>query len=163
MKKATCVVSSKNANPRSRMKIFGIIKIEETKDKKYTKITGKISGLKPGKHGFHIHESGDLSVGCKSLCSHFNPYKKNHGGPNDKERHVGDLGNIIANKNGVAKINIKDGLIKLHGKCNVIGRSFIIHEDEDDCGKGGFSDSLTTGHAGKRIACGVIGYASSCN
>jgi Cu-Zn family superoxide dismutase len=53
-----------------------------------------------------------------------------------------------------------DDVIKLRGsKSNIIGRGLIIHADQDDCGLGGFSDSLTTGHAGKRIACAVIGYA----
>jgi hypothetical protein len=40
----------------------------------------------------------------------------------------------------------------------VIGRSIIIHADEDDCGTGGDEESLKTGNAGKRIACAVIGY-----
>jgi Cu-Zn family superoxide dismutase len=39
----------------------------------------------------------------------------------------------------------------------LFGRSVIIHADEDDYGLGGFDDSLTTGHSGKRIACAVIG------
>jgi len=51
-------------------------------------------------------------------------------------------------------------MIRLRGtKCNIIGRGLIIHADEDDLGKGGKEDSLTTGHAGKRIACAVIGYS----
>ena len=57
-------------------------------------------------------------------------------------------------------MTIEDSLIKLRDwKCNIIGRSVVIHEDRDDNGKGGFPDSLTTGHAGKRIACSVIGYS----
>ena len=50
-----------------------------------------------------------------------------------------------------------DNLVKLSGKYSVIGRSMIIHEDEDDLGKGGNEESLKTGNAGKRIACGIIG------
>ena len=35
-----------------------------------TLIKGTISGLTPGKHGFHIHEFGDMSQGCKSTVSY---------------------------------------------------------------------------------------------
>jgi Cu-Zn family superoxide dismutase len=120
-----------------------------------------IKGLKPNSaHGFHVHECGDMSDKCESMCAHFNPYNTNHGGPGDKDRHVGDLGNLIADTNGRAKYTQRDTMIKLRGtKCNIIGRGLIIHEDEDDLGRGGQKDSLTTGHAGKRIACAVIGYA----
>ena len=120
-----------------------------------------ISGLKSkGLHGFHVHEAGDLTDKCTSMCSHFNPYNKNHGCPGAKERHVGDLGNIKSNIRGEAKYIFNDNVIKLRGtKCNIIGRGLIIHEDEDDCGKGDNSESLKTGNAGKRIACAVIGYS----
>ena len=64
------------------------------------------------------------------------------------------------NEDGFAKYVIRDNIIKLRGnKYNIIGRGLIIHADEDDCGKGNFPDSLTTGHSGKRIACAVIGYS----
>jgi Cu-Zn family superoxide dismutase len=120
-----------------------------------------IKGLnKNSLHGFHVHESGDLTDQCTSMCAHFNPYKKNHGCPGMRERHVGDLGNLKTNKNGEAIYNTVDDFIKLRGiKANIIGRGLIIHADPDDCGKGGQPDSLTTGHSGKRIACAVIGYA----
>jgi Cu-Zn family superoxide dismutase len=120
-----------------------------------------IEGLrKNGLHGFHIHECGDLSEECESMCAHFNPYGKSHGCPGMKERHVGDLGNLKTNAKGEAKYTFYDDVIKLRGiRANIIGRGLIIHADRDDCGQGGQPDSLTTGHAGKRIACAVIGYS----
>jgi Cu-Zn family superoxide dismutase len=121
----------------------------------------QIEGLKKNsKHGFHVHECGDVSDQCESMCAHFNPYGKDHGGPLSKERHVGDLGNLEADSRGIAHGIMVDDHIKLRGtKANIIGRGLIIHADEDDLGLGGEKDSLVTGHAGKRIACAVIGYA----
>jgi Cu-Zn family superoxide dismutase len=76
------------------------------------------------------------------------------------KRHVGDLGNIKTNNKGEARYTFYDNVIKLKGtKCNIIGRGLIIHEGEDDCGKGGNAESLKTGNAGKRIACAVIGFS----
>ena len=134
--------------------------IEDSKNEQVI-IKINIKGLnKNSLHGFHVHESGDLTDQCTSMCAHFNPYKKNHGCPGMRERHVGDLGNLKTDKNGQAIYNTVDNVIKLRGtKANIIGRGLIIHADPDDCGKGGQPDSLTTGHAGKRIACAVIGYA----
>lgn len=139
-------------------KIKGTIEFRE--DNKNVIIDIDLKGFKKNSiHGFHIHEAGDLSDSCTSACSHFNPYNKNHGGINSKERHVGDLGNIIANSNGNINTQIIDNVIKLRGKANIIGRSVVIHEDEDDLGQGGHDDSLTTGHSGKRLCCAVIGYS----
>lgn len=120
-----------------------------------------LKGLKKNSiHAIHIHEAGDLTDNCMGACSHFNPFNKNHGGIHSKERHVGDLGNINVDNNGNVDFQITDHLIKLRGsKSNIIGRSVVIHEDEDDNGLGGFPDSLITGHAGKRLSCAVIGYS----
>lgn len=148
-----CVIDYKN--------IKGTIHFYEDINKKHVIIDISISGLpKNSTHAFHVHSAGDLTDSCISACAHFNPYNKNHGGINDKERHVGDLGNIHSDKNGNVNCKIIDKLIKLRGtKANIIGRSIIIHQDPDDEGKGGHDDSLITGHAGKRIACAVIGYS----
>lgn len=125
------------------------------------KINYEIHGLTNGKHGFHIHEYGDLTDGCKSACSHFNPFNKKHGGLKSTERHAGDLGNIISH-NGIAKGKLFDNVLSLNykNKTCIIGRMIIIHRDEDDLGLGGNEESLKTGNAGERVACGVIGLSS---
>ena len=140
----------------AEIKNHGYIKFEE-KDNE-TLITVDVYGFKEGKHGFHIHEKGTVDKGCGSLCAHYNPFKANHGGPQDnrKNRHVGDLGNIDVDKNGVCKMSFTDKLVKLSGEYSVLNRSIVIHEDQDDLGKGGDKESLRTGNAGKRIACGKI-------
>lgn len=74
------------------------------------------------------------------------------------KRHIGDLGNIdFSNRN--AHINVMDSLIKLNGPRSIIGRAFVIHERHDDMGKGTAFDSKTTGAAGPRLACCVVGIA----
>lgn len=141
--------------------IKGYVKFYENMKENMVKIELSLNGLKPNSlHGFHVHEAGDLTDKCTSMCAHFNPFNKNHGCPGLKERHVGDLGNIVTNSKGEAKYIFYDNIIKLRGnKSNIIGRGLIIHADPDDCGKGGDLESLKTGNAGKRIACAVIGYA----
>ena len=141
--------------------INGTVVFIEDLDNNCVHIDIQLYGLnKNAQHGFHVHESGDLSAKCESMCAHFNPYGKTHGCPGMKERHVGDLGNLVTNKNGQAKYTMTDNYIKLRGsKANILGRGLIIHADPDDCGKGNNPDSLKTGNSGKRIACAIIGYA----
>jgi len=135
----------------------GTLFFEQANSADPVKVTGEVSGLKKGLHGFHIHEFGDNTNGCTSAGPHFNPLGKEHGGPTDEVRHVGDLGNVEAGADGVAKVNISDKQIQLQGAHNIIGRTLVVHADPDDLGKGGHELSKTTGNAGGRLACGVIG------
>lgn len=107
--------------------------------------------------GFHIHAFGDNTNGCTSAGPHFNPFGKEHGAPEDDNRHVGDLGNISTDANGVAKGTKQDTLVKLIGANSIIGRSVVVHGGQDDLGRGGNAESKKTGNAGPRPACGVIG------
>ncbi|XP_020592330.1 superoxide dismutase [Cu-Zn], chloroplastic-like [Phalaenopsis equestris] len=137
--------------------VEGIVTLSQENDASPTILKVRVSGLSPGPHGFHIHDYGDISNGCISTGSHFNPNKMTHGAPEDNIRHAGDLGNIIANADGVAETTIVDAQIPLSGPTAVIGRSLVVHELEDDLGKGGKELSLSTGNAGGRLACGVVG------
>ncbi|XP_042472165.1 superoxide dismutase [Cu-Zn]-like [Zingiber officinale] len=65
-----------------------------------TTVTGSITSLKPGLHGFHVHALGDTINGCMSTGPHFNPAGKEHGAPQDENRHAGDLGNATAGEDG---------------------------------------------------------------
>jgi len=115
-------------------------------------IEAHVNGLTPGKHGFHIHEFGDISSGDgKSTGGHFNPAGVDHAGPDSAKRHVGDLGNLEADSNGQAMYSKLDKVIKLSGENSIIGHGITIHAGEDDL------TSQPTGAAGARLAVAVIG------
>ncbi|CAN6301757.1 unnamed protein product [Urochloa humidicola] len=95
----------------------------------YTEIRGKVTGLAPGMHGFHIHVFGDTTNGCNST--------------------------------GVADVFIRDLQISLSGPHSILGRAVVVHADPDDLGRGGHELSKSTGNAGARIGCGIIGIQSS--
>ncbi len=130
-------------------KVSGTIMFEKEGD--VVHVRGQVSGLSPGSHGFHVHERGDLTdrdTG-KSAGDHYNPTEKPHGRHDDQERHVGDLGNIEANAEGIASIDLKDKIIRLDGEHSIIGRSLVIHEKAD-------MFTQPAGDAGGRIAFGRI-------
>lgn len=122
-------------------------------------VTGEVKNIPDKqKRGFHIHEFGDTTNGCTSAGAHYNPDNNEHAGPQDQKRHIGDLGNIVGSSGNVAKISIKDSVIQLTGPRSIIGRTVVLHEKEDDLGRGSNAESKKTGNAGGRVACGVIGY-----
>jgi Cu-Zn family superoxide dismutase len=119
-------------------------------------VYAEVSGLTPGRHGFHIHEYGDASIADGTAAgAHFNPGNKMHGGPDSPERHVGDLGNIEADRSGNAKYNRLDKRISLTGRNSIIGRSIVIKEAQDDF------KTQPGGAAGARVAIGVIGISAT--
>uniref|UniRef100_F4MI33 Superoxide dismutase [Cu-Zn] n=1 Tax=Phlebotomus perniciosus TaxID=13204 RepID=F4MI33_PHLPE len=148
--KAVCVLNGD---------VKGVVHFDQASPDAAVVLSGEVTGLTPGQHGFHVHEFGDNTNGCTSAGPHYNPHGKVHGGPTSAERHAGDLGNIVAEANGVAKVAITDKQISLSGQYSVIGRTLVVHADPDDLGVGGHELSSTTGNAGARVACGVIGIA----
>ncbi len=117
------------------------------------KVSAQVSGLTPNsKHGFHVHEFGDLgSPDATSAGDHFNPDGHQHALPDKDMRHAGDFGNLEADADGNAALELTVPNLRLgpspHG---ILGRAVIIHAKEDDGGQ-------PTGNAGDRIGAGVIG------
>ncbi|MEM9418941.1 MAG: superoxide dismutase family protein [Planctomycetota bacterium] len=129
-------------------------------DKRGLTVTAKITGLTPNqKHGFHIHEFGDISdPHGKSTGGHYNPEGHDHALPQGhaQHRHAGDLGNLVADAQGNATFTqIFKNITISHPEHNpILGRGVIIHAKRDNGGQ-------PTGNAGARIAQGVIGVANS--
>ncbi|MCA9522808.1 MAG: superoxide dismutase family protein [Myxococcales bacterium] len=159
--------AAKKPTPKKgKAKVVGVVVVHATaghnvkgviwfiQEKGYVHVKGTLSGLTPGKHGFHVHQFGDCSKSDgTSAGGHFNPKKMKHGAPQMKMRHDGDLGNIVADKQGNAQIEWKDKTMQLKGPRSIIGRGVIVHAKEDDL------KTQPTGNAGARVGCGVIGWS----
>jgi len=117
------------------------------------KVVADLTGLPPGKHGFHIHEKGDLSSpDLMSTGGHFNPAGHPHGGPTTSPVHAGDFGNINANADGTAhlELTVDDISIGTGEKNDILGHAVIVHAKPDDL------KTQPSGNAGARSGGGLI-------
>lgn len=136
-------------HPTARDDIKGVVTFTPQNGK--LKVKAQVTGLTPGKHGFHIHEFGDCTAhDAESAGNHFAPENNPHGAPNDEKRHAGDLGNLVANEQGHATLDLVVDEIMLSGERSIVGRAVIVHEKAD-------SFTQPSGDSGGRVACGVIG------
>ena len=143
--------SAKVAGTAAGSTIAGTVSFEDTKAG--LKISAVVHGLTPGEHGFHIHEFGSCEDSAKAAGGHFNPEKHPHGQAlkdGVAKTHAGDLGNITADANGDAKLEVTLHGVTLTRAHAVAGRAVVVHEKVDD-----FSQPV--GNAGGRVACGLIG------
>lgn len=109
-------------------------------------------GLETGMHGFHIHETGDCSApDASSAGDHFAPQGNPHGSPTmEQPHHVGDMGNIRADGNGVVMVQLSFDALSLQEPNSIIGKAVIIHAQADDL------QTQPSGDSGDPVACGVI-------
>jgi Cu-Zn family superoxide dismutase len=117
-------------------------------------IAGDVGGLAPGSaHGFHIHEKGDCSAAdASSAGGHFNPLGAPHGRMETTPHHAGDMDNIVADGDGVARVNVHLHGVTLGGGAanDIAGKALVVHAAPDDYA------SQPSGNSGARVACGVI-------
>jgi len=136
-------------SPTQGNSVRGLVHFTETS--KGVRVVANVTGLTPGLHGFHVHETGDCSApDAKSAGGHFNPSQAEHGGPDAPARHAGDLGNMTANASGIASYERVDKQLSFDGPNSILNRAVIVHAAADDL-KG-----QPAGNAGARVACGVI-------
>lgn len=115
-------------------------------------ITGKFTNLPRGKRGIQIRASGDCNgAAARYNGKHFNPTDSKHGPPESAQRHAGDFGNLVVDKQGNATFTIEtDSLTVRPGPNSVIGRAIVITARADN------GRTQPHGRAGAVIACGTI-------
>ncbi len=130
---------------------------------------GELTGLPPGWHAIHVHETGACSPDFTAAGDHFNPKDTQHGLDED-EPHAGDLANIWVHDNGTAQFELVTNWFSLgapevaaaedEAEVGAVatapsifdedGAALVIHAQADDY------TTDPSGDSGDRIACGVI-------
>jgi Cu-Zn family superoxide dismutase len=116
-------------------------------------VSASVTGLAPGAHGFHIHQTGSCAPDFGAAGGHYNPGGTGHGILHGGGHHAGDLPNIHALGDGSAQADYFTGDVTLaEGAANSLfdadGSAIVIHENPDSYGE--------DAKAGGRVACGVI-------
>jgi Cu-Zn family superoxide dismutase len=130
--------------------VAGLVTFTPAGDK--IRVVAEVRGLTPGLHGFHIHDKGDCSAADGSSAGgHFNPAGQAHGNPDHAEHHAGDMPQLVAGADGVARLTAYlDGVTLSEGERGIFKRGVIVHAAPDDF------KTQPTGNSGARQACGVI-------
>ncbi|MFC4375960.1 superoxide dismutase family protein [Nocardia halotolerans] len=122
-------------------------------------VTVEARGLRPGFHGLHFHENGTCEGDFTSAGGHLQV------GPADAHPASGDLTSLQVGADGTAKLVTRTDAVELD---DVRGKALIVHAGADNFGNipprysreggtGPDETTLSTGDAGSRVACGVVG------
>ncbi len=124
-----------------------------TKTEHGVHVSGEITGLTPGEHGFHVHEFGIWNEDGTASGGHFNPTGAPHAAHDSAKRHVGDMGNLKADESGKATVELDDDQMSFEGPTSILGRGLVVHAKADDL------KTQPSGDAGGRLAVAIIGVA----
>lgn len=146
--------------PRARAEIraaqgttLGLVELEETDFGVI--LSGSLTGLTPGEHGFHIHATGLCEPPTfESAGDHFAPAGRQHGFHDPAGPHAGDLRNLLVSEAGSTLVDAADSLVTLRDGASALldadGSALVVHAEPDDY------RTQPSGDSGDRIACGVI-------
>ncbi|WP_417199430.1 superoxide dismutase family protein [Bizionia sp.] len=140
-------------NAKSGSNVTGNVVFNEENGK--VTMTAIVSGLKPGTHAIHLHETADCSSDDgTSSGGHWNPTGEPHGKWGDEAGyHKGDIGNLEADEKGNATISMStdEWCIGCGDPAkDIIGKAVIVHKGVDDF------TTQPTGDAGARVSCAGI-------
>jgi superoxide dismutase, Cu-Zn family len=128
-----------------------------TQEGENVSISGNLTGVAAGEHGFHFHATGDCdpATAFETAGDHFNPTDHQHGMENPEGPHAGDLPNVTAGEDGAVAIDLRTDMISLtEGDPAYVfdadGTALVLHADPDDM------KTDPSGNSGDRIACAVI-------
>lgn len=117
-------------------------------------LDGTLSGLPPGEHGFHIHQTGRCGPDFSAAGEHFAPAGNAHGFDAEGGPHAGDLRNLDVGDDVSATVDQTNDRVSLRtGEAALLdadGAALIIHTGPDDYA------TQPSGGSGEPIACGVI-------
>lgn len=135
--------------------------------------------LTPGFHGLHIHSVGKCEANSVAPAGGATGDFNSAGGHYQAPGHTGhpasgDLTSLEVRPDGTAKLVTTTSSFTAADLRNSSGTALIIHQDPDNFGNiptarytqkngtpGPDQDTLATGDAGKRVACGVIAAATA--
>jgi Cu-Zn family superoxide dismutase len=118
-------------------------------------LTGELTGVPNGDHGFHIHAVGKCDAADKfaSAGPHFEPGAHKHGKDNAEGPHAGDLDNVTADDDGKVTVDVHNANVTIADLKDADGAALVLHADADDY------KTDPSGNSGDRFACGVIEFA----
>ena len=147
-KKVTTLLAAKSESNVSGNIVF-------TEDNGTVSMIATMTGLEPGEHAIHIHESSDCSAADGSSAGgHWNPTAQQHGKWGDETGyHKGDIGNFTADESGNATVTFStdEWCIGCGDETkDILGKGVIVHAGTDDF------TTQPTGDAGGRVSCAGI-------
>ena len=113
------------------------------------RVSIQATGISPGAHGIHFHETGECTGDFSSAGGHIAGDADHglvEGGP-----HPGDMPNALVQEDGVLAVEVFNERIDVEEHLrDEDGAAFIIHSGADDY------TSQPSGDAGERVGCAVL-------
>lgn len=110
-----------------------------------------VTGMEPGLHGVHVHQTGACSPDFAAAGGHWNPDEAPHGLEGEEGQHAGDMPNLEVAADGAGSLSYMLSMsASFDGLLDEDGSAFIVHAGEDD------QMTDPSGDSGDRLACGVF-------